>query len=94
MLTKDLEIPIKEIEQSPKWSMRPLFSMGGSLGKAISSFNPFEFIFLIMVLISGLAELLGRSTSWFWYIIILLMFFSLPLRREEVEAPKKQTKPK
>ena len=90
MLTKDLEIPNKPTEQPFGWSIRRLLSMGGSLGKVISFFNPFEFILLTMILISGITEIMGRHVSWFWYIILfLVLLVAFAQRQQKVEPEKK-----
>lgn len=97
MLTKDLELPNKPSEQPSGWSLRRLLSLGGSVGKVVSLFNPFEFIFLVMILISGLAEVLDRNVSWFWYVILFLVLLAaFSQRQQKVEPEKKpeEVKPK
>jgi len=90
MLTKDLNIPNKPSEQPSRWSIRHLLSLGGSFGKVVATFNPFEFIFFVMILISGLAEILDRSVSWFWYIILfLVLLVAFAQRQQKVEPEKK-----
>jgi hypothetical protein len=61
--------------------------MGGSLGKVLSFFNPFEFILLVMILISGLAEILDRHVSWFWYGILFLILLAAFASRQKIEKP-------
>lgn len=89
MLTQNLDIPNKP-QTSEGWSIRKLFSFG-ALGKVVSLFNPFEFTFFIMVLISGLAEILGKHVSWFWYVILFLVllaaFASRTRLEKQVEKP-------
>jgi len=93
MLTKDLELPNKLNEQHSSWSIRRLFSLDGSVGKVVSTFNSFEFIFLIMILVSGFAEILDRSVSWFWYVILFLVLLSaFAQRNKQVEPEKKPEK--
>lgn len=88
MLTKDLEIPNKPTEQPQGWSIRRLLSLGGSVGKVVSLFNPFEFILLTMILISGIAEIAGRHVSWFWYVLLVLVLLAAFAQRQRVEQPK------
>ncbi len=89
MLTNNLDIPNKPTEQPQSWSIRRLISMGGSISKVISMFNPFEFILLVMILISGAAELIGRDVSWFWYVILFVVLLVAFSSQQKVEQPKK-----
>lgn len=92
MLTDKLEIPNKPTEQPQGWSIRRLLSMGGSIGKVISFFNPFEFILLTMILISGIAEIMGRHVSWFWYLLLVLMLLAAFASRQKIVEQPKETK--
>lgn len=92
MLTSNLDIPNKDKDQPSSWSIRRLLSMGGSVGKVLTAFNPFEFVFFIMILISGFAELLGRHPSWMWYGFVLLVLLAAFASRNKVE-PQKEIKP-
>lgn len=97
MLTSSLDIPNQPSEQPQGWSVKRLLSMGGSVGKVLTAFNPFEFVFFVMILISGLAELLGRSPSWFWYgflFLVLLVAFSQRSKVEPQKETKTESKPK
>lgn len=85
MLTKDLDIPTKPKEQPSGWSFRSLLSMGGSIGKVVSLFNPFEFVLLIMILISGIAEIMGRHVSWIWYVILFVVLIAAFASRSKLE---------
>lgn len=93
MLTKDLDIPNKPSEQPQGWFIRRLLSLGGSVGKVVSTFNPFEFIFFVMILLTGAAELLGRDVSWVWYVLVFILLFLGFVQRNRVELPKKEDKP-
>lgn len=74
MLTHELKIPDKSKELPHGWTIRRLLSLGsGSVAKVVTAFSPFEFMFFIMILISGFAELIGRSVSWMWYVFVLLV---------------------
>jgi len=75
MLTNDLNITMQGAEKKEGWSIRKLLSSGGSIGKVVSSFNPFEFILFVMILIAGLAELLGKDVSTIWYVLIFVLLF-------------------
>ena len=90
MLTSSLNIPNQPKKQPSGWSIRHLLSLGGSFGKVVATFNPFEFILLTMILISGIAEIMGRSVSWFWYIILfLVLLVAFAQRQQKVEPEKK-----
>jgi hypothetical protein len=94
MLTHDLDIPNKPSEQPQGWSMRRLLGGFGSVGKVVAAFSPFEFVFLVMILITGVSELFGRDVSWFWYVLIVfVLLVAFSQRRQQVE-PKKEEQPK
>lgn len=92
MLTKDLDIPNRPKEQASGWSIRHLLSMGGSIGKVVSLFTPFEFVFLIMILISGIAEIMDRNVSWLWYVILFVVLLAAFASRQKVGQPKDEKK--
>jgi len=85
MLTNDLKLPSNTSEQPQGWSIRRLLSLGGSVGKVVATFNPFEFVFFVMILISGFAELIGRDVSWFWYVLTVLVLLVVLWQRWRVE---------
>lgn len=88
MLTKDLNIPNKPSDQPSGWSIRHLLFLSGSVSKVMAAFNPFEFIFFIMILISGIAEILDRSVSWIWYVLVFLVLLVVFTSRQKVEQQK------
>ena len=95
MLTSSLDIPNKPSEQPSRWSIRHLLSLGGSMSKVVSTFNPFEFIFFVMILISGLAEIIDSDISWFWYVILFLVLLTAFYQRQyKIEPEKKPDEPK
>ncbi len=91
MLTKDLDIPNNTQEPTQGWSVKRLLSGGGSIGKIVSTFNPFEFMFFVMILVTGLAEILNKNLSIMWYILVFILLFLGFIQRNSINIKHEET---
>lgn len=72
-LTDKQELPNKPIVKEP-WTFKRLFPFGGTASAIAKTFtSPIEVIFGFMVLVTGIAEVIGQRPSWMWYVLTLLV---------------------
>ena len=80
-LTSQQDIPNKPIAQEP-WTFKRLFPFAGAVTTLTKVFiNPFDVLLGYLVLILGIAELLGRHISWFFWAFTTLILLSDLLER-------------
>ena len=83
------DIPDKKRGESQPWSVTRLFPFSSSVAALTKAFvNPFDVLLGYLVLIVGIAELIGRSVSW-----VMWLFTSLILLADVFERYKKPTPP-
>lgn len=77
-LTSSQDIPEKPKVSEP-WTIRRLFSFSGIAKSFTKIFvNPLDVLLGYLVFILGIAELIGRDTSWFlWVFAILILAASI-----------------
>lgn len=76
-LTNEQKIPDKPKQPDQPWTFKRLFPLSAitSITKVFK--NPYDVLLGYLVLILGIAELLGRHTSWYaWVFAFLLLFAS------------------
>lgn len=94
-LTQNQNLPNKP-ENAQEWTFKKLF--GGGAVSAVSKVftNPFDVLLGYLILVVGVAELIGRHISWYlWVLITLLLFIDLLERRRDTLThgePKKGKK--
>jgi len=72
-LTSQQNIPEKPKASEP-WTLKRLFPFSAMLTPLAKTFvNPLDVLLGYLVLIVGLAELLGRNISWFFWVFIILI---------------------
>lgn len=72
-LTADQKIPEQKKPQS-EWTMRALFPAKAAANAVARIFtSAFELLLAVSVIIAGIAELLNRSVSPFFYVLIFFL---------------------
>jgi hypothetical protein len=75
------EVPNKP-EEKAEWTFKRLFPLGGAVSLVAKTFtNPFDILLGYLVLILGIAELMGRQVSWFLWVFTVLILASDVLER-------------
>ena len=93
-IAADHELPNKP-QQEEKWSFRRLFPLSGVVNSFTKSFsNPFDVLLGYLVLILGIAEIIGRKVSWMMWVFAVLILLADLLERHKMELsePKKKDK--
>lgn len=98
-LTAQQDIPKKSETQEP-WTFRRLFPLAGAVTSITKVFvNPFDILLGFLVLVVGIAELIGHQVSWMlWVLTVLILIADITERRgfpfveKEVEITKKDKK--
>ena len=88
------ELPEKPRKED-NWSFRRLFPLGSVVNSFTKSFsNPFDVLLGYLVLVLGIAELLGRKVSWMMWVFAVLILLADLLERHKAELsePKKKDK--
>ncbi len=81
MLTKDLTLPNKEERKKESWKFKQLFPIKGVISTIRKKLNIYEILSTLMILITAVSELSGRTLSIYWYIpIVLVLLEALYLR--------------
>ena len=86
-LTSQQDIPPQPKVESEPWSMRRLFPLGaiGTLSKVFV--NAFDVLLGILILLLGMAVIIGRHVEWgFWILTISLVIADLLERRVWVQT--------
>ena len=95
-LTNQQDIPNKPEVREP-WTFKRLFPFSGAVTSFAKVFvNPFDVLLGYLVFVLGIAELLGRHTSWFfWALTVLILIADIIERRTGILSDtKKEEKPK
>lgn len=84
-LTNEQSIPDRPVVKEP-WTVRRLFPLSviTSISKVFT--NPLEILLAFLIIVLGIAELIGRHVSWFYFVLTILILTANVLksyRREE-----------
>lgn len=93
-IASEHELPEKP-RPKEEWSFRRLFPLAATVSTFAKTFvNPFDVLLAYLVLIVGIAELLGRRVSWMmWVFAVFILLADLAERHKtEESAPTKEDK--
>ena len=96
-ITSKIELPERPTPPSERWSTRSLLSFIHRVGipSFLKSFNPFELMLFLMVLITGYGIIFEKPMAWLWYVAMMFVGLVGLALRNKVELPaKKLTEPK
>jgi len=73
MLTKSLDLPLKEELPKQTWASKKLYPISEAVASIAKQSNIYEIFAGFVLIITGVGELIKIQFSLYWYVIVVLV---------------------
>jgi len=73
MLTKSLDLPLKEELPKQTWASKKLYPISEAVASIARQSNIYEIFAGFALVVTAIGELFGKHLSYSWYVVVILL---------------------